>query len=72
MILFINTWAHVIHVGKTIRTAYTKVFTVVLSTWHNSGYLDFLLSIFGDHILFLYWKSDQRFLKRHVTSQKAA
>ena len=64
--------AHVTCIGKTIRTAYTKVLTVVLSMWHNSGHLDFLPFIFGGHILFLYWKSDQTFLKRHVTSQKDA
>lgn len=46
--------AHVIRIEKTIRTPYTTVLTVVLSVWHNSGHLDFLLFIFGDHVLFFY------------------
>ena len=40
---------------KTHKNSIYKVFTVP-SMWHNSGHLDFLLFIFGDHILFLYWK----------------
>lgn len=64
--------AHVIRIGKTIRTAYTTVLTVVLSVWHSSGHLDFLLFIFGDHVLFSILESEQTFLKRHITSQNAA